>query len=187
MLSAQEFTLLINRYLRSVYGFVYRYAGNTQDAEDIAQEVFVKVWRNFHKFNPKKGKLKTWIFTIAKNTALDFLRKSRAASGGKRSTPLSQFENEEGHNPILDSLEDIELLPNELFEQRELGEMLSHAMEEISPAYRMVLFLHYNDGFTFQEIAEILEEPLNTVKSRNRRGLLMLRKYLMNNRQFFNL
>lgn len=166
-----EFSILLNEYLKPVYGFIYRYVGSTEDAEDITQETFVKIWRNFHKFNSQKGNLKTWIFSIAKNTAIDFLKK-------KKAIPFSKFTDEEGDNPILDSLSDTEPLPEELFQRKELGEILAATMERIPPNYRAVIFLHYNDHFTFQEIAEILNEPLNTVKSRHFRGILMLRKLL---------
>ncbi len=88
--------ILIQRYLKPVYGFAYRYVGNVQEAEDIAQEVFVKVWKNLKKpalslskgFDPKKGNFKAWIFTIAKNTAFDFLKK-------KKSLQFSDLQKEE--------------------------------------------------------------------------------------------
>lgn len=68
--------ILIQRYLKPIYSFIYRFIGNKQDAEDVTQEVFVKAWRNFKKFDQEK-KFKTWIFSIAKNTAIDFLKKRR--------------------------------------------------------------------------------------------------------------
>ena len=68
--------LLIQSYLKPIYSFVYRCTGNTQDAEDVTQEVFVKVWRNLKKFDQRKS-FKTWIFAIAKNTAFDHLKKRK--------------------------------------------------------------------------------------------------------------
>jgi len=68
--------VLVRRYFKLIYNFVYQYTGSLEDSEDITQEVFVKVWRNFRKFNQKKS-FKTWIFSIAKNTAIDFLRKKK--------------------------------------------------------------------------------------------------------------
>ncbi|MBI4159946.1 sigma-70 family RNA polymerase sigma factor [Candidatus Wolfebacteria bacterium] len=68
--------LLIRRYLKPIYGFTYRYVGAGQDTEDVTQETFVKVWRNLKKFDQNKS-FKTWIFSIAKNTAIDFLKKKK--------------------------------------------------------------------------------------------------------------
>ncbi|MFA6919366.1 MAG: sigma-70 family RNA polymerase sigma factor, partial [Patescibacteria group bacterium] len=84
-LSGDEKSLevLIQKYLKPIYNFVYRYVGDMANAEDLTQEVFVKVWKNIKKFDRKKS-FKTWIFCIAKNTAFDYLRK-------KKSIPLSNF------------------------------------------------------------------------------------------------
>lgn len=163
--------ILISRYLKQVYSFVYRNVGNARDAEDITQETFVKVWRNLKKFNQEK-KFKTWIFKIAQNTCFDFFRK-------KKPVPFSEFENEEGDNTIAETVADPAPLPEEIFDRENLAQELSAAIETLPPKYRAVLFLHYNDHLTFQEIAELLGEPLDTVKSRHRRAVIALRKILV--------
>ena len=166
----ESLELLIQSYLKPIYSFVYRYTGSTQDAEDVTQESFVKVWRNLKKFDQQKS-FKTWIFAIAKNTALDHLKK-------KKAIPFSYFENEEGGNMIIDTLADPAPLPDELLEKVGMAQILTSAMEKLSPKYRMVLFLRYNDHFTFREIGESLGEPLHTVKSRHRRALVQLKELL---------
>ncbi len=162
--------ILIKRYLRPIYSFVYRYIGNSQDVEDIVQDVFVRVWRNLKKFDQERS-FKTWIFSIAKNASIDFLRK-------KKTIPFSKFENEDGDNIIIKTLIDPSPSIEDCFEYKDISTVLSTAMEKLSPKYRMVLFLRYNDHFTFKEISEALGEPLNTVKSRHRRALILLRKLL---------
>ena len=162
--------ILIKHYLKPIYSFVYRYIGNSQDAEDITQEVFVKTWRNLKKFDRNRS-FKTWIFSIAKNTCIDALKK-------KKTIPFSKFANEEGKNVLLETLVDPAPLPNELFERADITKMLTSVTEKLSPQYRMVLFLRYNDHFTFREIAEVSGEPLHTVKSRHRRALIQLKKLL---------
>ena len=162
--------LLIQNYLKPIYSFAYSYVGNAHDADDVTQEVFVKIWRNLKKFDQRKS-FKTWIFSIAKNTALDHLKK-------KKAIPFSEFENEEGKNRITETLADLSFLPDELFERASIAQMLTLAMEKLSSKYRVVLFLRYNDNFTFREIAESLDESLNTVKSRHRRALGILKKLL---------
>ena len=70
--------ILIGQYLKPIYSFIYRYVGNASEAEDITQEVFVRVWKNLKKFDQNK-KFKTWIFGIAKNASIDWLRKKISA------------------------------------------------------------------------------------------------------------
>lgn len=161
---------LIKRYIKPIYSFAYRYIGNAHDAEDITQEVFLKFWRNLKKFDRGKN-FKTWIFAIAKNSCIDFLKKKKTIS-------FSVFENEKGENGLIDVLIDPHPLPQELLEKDDIAQVLTSAMDNLSPKYRMVLFLRYNDHFTFREIAESLDEPLNTVKSKHRRALIMLKEIL---------
>ena len=162
---------LIARYLKPVYGFVHGYAGNVQEAEDITQEVFLKAWRNLKKFDPRKN-FKTWVFSIAKNTAIDFLRK-------KKTVPFSAFDNEEGGNDILDTLVDPAPLVSELVERREDAGSLADALSKISPKYRNVISLYHDEQLNFREIAQMMGESLNTVKSRHRRALIVLKKILL--------
>lgn len=166
----QSLELLINQYLKPIYSFVYRYVGNEQEAEDITQEVFVKAWRNLKKFDRNKS-FKTWLFSIAKNSCIDFLKK-------KKTIPFSEFYIENGDNLITDTLADPSPLPQELLEKTEMTQMLNSALEKLPPKYRMVLFLRYNDHFNFREIAESLSEPLSTITSRHRRALIMLKEIL---------
>lgn len=163
--------VLIRRYLKPVYNFVFRYVGDTGEAEDITQQTFISIWRNLKKFNPEKN-FKTWIFSIAKNASIDFLRK-------KKVLPFSQLEDERGYNPVIENLADPAPLMTEILECKDVTSVLSSAMEKLSPTYRTVLFLRYNDHFTFREIAEVLGEPLNTVKSRHRRAISLLKKFLL--------
>jgi len=166
----ESFEFLVKRYLRSIYLFIYKYVGNSQDAEDAAQEVFVKVWRHLKKFDQRKN-FKTWIFTIAKNTALDFLKK-------KKTIPFSAFENEAGDNMLIETLADSAPLPQEILEKATMAQTLASAIKKLSPKYNEVVSLRYKDNFNFREIAESLKEPINTIKSRYRRALIILKKLL---------
>jgi len=120
--------VLILSYLKPIYNFAYRYVGSGQDAEDITQEVFVKVWRHLKRFDQNKS-FKTWIFAIAKNTAIDFLKK-------KKTIPFSKFENEAGENILTETLADPAPLPQELLERAGITQMLNKTMEKLSPKYR---------------------------------------------------
>jgi RNA polymerase sigma factor (sigma-70 family) len=166
--------LLFGQYLKPIYNFVCRYLGSSAEAEDITQEVFVKVWRNLKKYRYGSN-FKTWIFCIARNTIIDFLRK-------KKDKPFCNFENESGENILLETLSDPAPLPPEVFEFNNLSSLLSSALDKLNPKDRLILFLHYNDHFTFREIAQTMAEPLNTVKSRHLRAISSLRKLLVQDR-----
>lgn len=162
--------ILIRRYLKPVYGFIGRYVGYSKEIEDIAQEVFVKVWRNLKKFDRDKN-FKAWIFTIAKNAALDWLKK-------KKTIPFSSLEKEDGEDNFANSIVDPAPQPDELLAAAQAGEKLFSAVEQLPLNHRLVLSLYYGDHFNFREIAEILGKPLNTVKSRHGRALATLKKLL---------
>lgn len=167
----QALDILFGRYTSTVYYFVYRYVGDEAEAQDIVQLAFIKAWKNLKKFKPEK-KFKTWILTIAKNTALDFLRKK------KNLTFSELLDREEGSDDFELAVDDLPL-PSEIFDRKQLSEEVADAIGRLAPYYREVLQLYFMEQMTFQEISEILGEPLNTVKSRQRRALIELRKILV--------
>lgn len=165
----ESLEILIKQYLKPLYSFVYRYVRDSQETEDIIQEVFIKTWQNLKRFDQQKS-FKAWIFVIAKNTAIDFLKK-------KKAVPFSMIKNFENEN-IIQGIFGSEPKLNELFEQKTMIEIVSVALEKISLKYRQVLSLYYNNGLTLQEIAGTLKEPVNTIKTRHRRGIQLLKKSL---------
>lgn len=165
--------LLVSRHLKSVFGFVYHYVGDAKSAEDITQETFLKAWKNLKKFDKEKS-FKTWIFTIAKNSSFDYLKK-------KKPLLFSQLQDADGKNPFVDNVKDKALMPNEVAERNILKNYFNEAINSLSEKYGIVLSLYYIDGFNFREIAEKLGESINTIKSRHRRGLAMVRERLTTN------
>lgn len=162
--------LLIKRYLKPIFGFVYRYVNNRETAEDIVQEIFIKTWKNLKKFNRKKS-FKIWLFAIAKNTAFDFLKKKKPIS-------FSTLQEKEEDGDFLETFVDPGPLPEEIFRHKEIFEILEKALNQISPNDRAIILLHYNENLSFQEIAEVFNEPINTVKSRHFRALIKLKNIL---------
>ncbi|MCX6723990.1 MAG: RNA polymerase sigma factor [Candidatus Staskawiczbacteria bacterium] len=160
---------LIARYLKQIYNFVYKNVGDQAEAEDITQEVFVKVWRNIKKFDQNKN-FKPWIFQIAKNTSIDSLRK-------KKTTPFSRFENEKGQNLLV---ENIVSAPMNLIEKISDKKFLATVMQNLTGEEQKIMNMRHIDGLSFKEIADIFKEPINTVKSRHRRILLKLKKSIEN-------
>lgn len=165
----ESLRVLFKQYLKPIYNFVCYYLNDSTEAEDVVQEVFIKVWKNLKKFKQNK-KFKAWIFSIAKNACFDALRK-------KKEIVFSEFETESG-NVLADSLVDEAPLPSEIFERQEISQILASAIEKLPLKYRTVLLLHYNDHFDIKEIAELLDKPSETIKSRHYRGIVLLRKIL---------
>lgn len=161
------FSLLVKRYLKSVFNFLYQLARDRSIAEDLVQDTFLKAWKNLERFDQNR-KFKTWLFAIAKNTAFDWLKK-------KKEIPFSNFVDEEGVN-FLEEIRDEEILADEILERKDIILELEKALEKIPEYYRAIILLHYKEDFTLHEIAEIIGEPYNTIKSRHQRGLMRLKQ-----------
>ena len=168
-----EIEIIIKLHLKSVYNFVFRLSKNKDEASDITQEVFIKVWKNLKKFNPDKN-FKTWILTIARNTTIDWLRK-------KKSIAFSELDyfNDGNDKSFEESIVDIEPLPDDIFMRKELEKEVEKALAKIRPDFREIILLHHTEQLTFEEIGKIVGKPLNTVKSQYRRALNILRKFLV--------
>ncbi|TSC60331.1 MAG: RNA polymerase sigma-70 factor, ECF subfamily [Parcubacteria group bacterium LiPW_15] len=160
------FGVLAERYLSSVCGFARGYVGDNDKAEDIAQETFVKVWKNIKTFDTKRN-FRSWLFTIAKNTALDYLRH-------RESVPLSLLEDENGETtvdrfiPAARGLDDV-------LDERLLALSVAEALEDLPDKHRKIFSLRTELDLTFKDISILLKTPLNTVKSSYRRTLSALR------------
>jgi RNA polymerase sigma-70 factor, ECF subfamily len=164
---------LISKYLKTVYVFIFRLTNSQAEATDLTQDTFVKVWKNFDKYDSRQN-FKTWLLSIARNTTYDWFRR-------KKTLNFSTLDWEE-EGSFADNLPDSELLPDRIFEQKELAALLSSALNQIPLDQRSILVLHLEDGLTFEEIAKIVNKPMNTVKSQYRRALPILRKFLVDNK-----
>ncbi|MFA6585971.1 MAG: sigma-70 family RNA polymerase sigma factor [Candidatus Paceibacterota bacterium] len=161
---------LIDRYTSPIYNFV-AHLTDQNNAPDIVQETFIKIWRNLNKFDSSKSSFKTWIFTIAKNTAIDFSRK-------KKNLLFSDLEADDDMISFSENIPDEELLPDEMLQKLQDSNLLNKILDNLPIAYKTILTLHYQEDMTFNEIGEIINKPLNTVKSQHRRALIKLRKML---------
>jgi len=159
---------IIQKYYKLIFRFLFNYLGGSFESADLTQEVFLKVWKNIKKYD-KKYSFKTWIFTIARNTAIDFLRK-------KRELVFSDFENEDGTVIFEDVISDDELLPDEIFFNEENTKKLKKELEKLPLKYKEVILLKYQEEMNFEEISVVLKRPVETVKSQHRRALILLRK-----------
>ena len=162
----QALKFLIEKYTSLVYNYVARFVGS-DTAPDIVQDVFIKVWKNLKKYDVEKANFKTWLFTIARNTITDYLRKKKMITFSTLDTEEDTFESK---------IEDEVILPLEALIQMEDKVYLNKLLDQISDSYREVLILYYQDELNFREIGEILGKPLNTVKSYHHRALVLLRQ-----------
>jgi len=163
-----SFVMLVEKYTSSIYNFSVRFVGY-ENAQDAVQDVFLKIWKNIRKFNIDKASFKTWIFTIARNTITDHLRKKKMVS-------FSTLDKEEEN--FADNIEDEVILPDEALIKLEDKELLNNLLDKIPVNYREVLILYYQEDMTFNEIGQLLNKPLNTIKSHHRRALILLRELL---------
>ena len=163
---AAAFEQLVTQYEKLVYSVTFRMTGNREDALDLSQDTFVKVWKSltFFKF---ESSFSTWIYRIAGNVCLDFLRKQ------KRTQSLTVSEDEVQLD-VPDDQNDPERMTLEHAGQEELTE----ALNELEPEYRAALTLRAVAGMSYQEIADTLDIQPGTVKSRISRGREHLRKKL---------
>jgi len=170
--------IIIERYTSPLYNFVARLA-NKNDAPDIIQEVFIKTWKNIHHFDILKASFKTWIFTIARNTTTDFLRKKKSLLFSDMPVRAGgQKDGDENINSFAENIPAEDLLPDLALQKLQDSEFLNKTLEKLRLDYKEVLILHYQEEMTFEEIGKILNKPLNTIKSQHRRAILELRKII---------
>jgi len=161
----ESLEFLVKKYIKPIYGFAYKNVGDASAAEDVTQEVFVKVWKNIRKFDLQKD-FKPWIFQIAKNTSIDYLRK-------RKTVPFSRFENEHGQNILTETMADKK---QNLLESLDTRREFAEIMESLSKKDRQLIGMRHSQGMSFREIAKSLQQSINTIKSRYRRIIITIRK-----------
>ena len=164
---------IVNLYQHKLYQICYRMLGNKQEAEDIAQEAFVRAYINLHSYDQKR-KFSTWLYRIATNLCIDRIRKKK---------PDYYLDAQVPGTDGLDMYSQIaadEKLPEETVEQMELQDRIQYEISRLPDKYRSVIVLKYIEELSLQEISEILDMPLGTVKTRIHRGREALRKQLNN-------
>ena len=165
------FTILVTRHLGPVRFFILRLTRDAAVADDLAQEVLVKVWRALDRYDAERS-FTTWLYTIARRTVIDWSR--------KRQPILFSALQHSDEDSIEQQLPDQELpLPDTLFARAERAELVAAALDALPPRYREVLVLHYLEGLSFAEISAVTGTPLHTVKSQSRRGGVRLKAILM--------
>ena len=170
------FDLIVKRYKDQLLNFVFRFVGNQEEAEDIVQETFLRVYRKRHAYK-RVAKFSTWIYTIAGNLARTELRRRKR----RRLFSVSDMGFEDKDFEISDEAYNPEDRAHGILQE----EIIQHEIENLSPKFREVILLRDVQELSYEEISKIVKVPIGTVKSRVNRGRLKLQsklKDLMRNR-----
>lgn len=153
---------LLGRYQRPVFSLIYRMLRDREQAEDLAQETFVRVFNHIDRYDPKY-KFSSWIFKIATNLTIDHIRKKEVATVSIDGSRYAVTSDEIEASTITVASDDEN--PEELLEAKELGESIEEAIGGLRAEYRTAILLRHVEGREYQEIADIMGLPLGTVKT----------------------
>lgn len=156
----RSFTLLYDNYSKSLYGVIFTLIKDREEAEDVLQEVFIKIWKNIDSYNESKGRLYTWMLNIARNTSIDKLR-SKGFNNNQKNLSADNFVH------ILD---DNSKTINQI---DAIG--IKEFIKKLKPKCIQIIDLLFFKGYTQQETSDELEIPLGTVKTQNRNCMNELR------------
>jgi RNA polymerase sigma-70 factor (ECF subfamily) len=172
--SGAAFDLLVWRWERPLYSFVYRYVGDAAVAQDVVQDTFVRVVKSIGDY-AYRGSFSTWLYQVAVNLCKDHFKKKRlpVVSLHDHVTPMS-----EERALLVDQVVDEHARTDAAVEAREREELVRRLLDGLSEEQREVILLREYQGLTFPEIGEVLGVPENTAKARLHRGLRAMRKRL---------
>jgi RNA polymerase sigma-70 factor, ECF subfamily len=158
-------TIVRRRHAR-IYNLAYRFTGRFDEAEDLTQEVFLKVYRTLHSYRPESGALETWIVRVARNHFIDHYRKHK--------TERSQTGAlEDHHESVVEATVRVET-PGRAFERNEAATRIHRMLALLPEEQREAVILRDLEELSYEEIADLLELPIGTVKSRINRGRIEL-------------
>jgi RNA polymerase sigma-70 factor (ECF subfamily) len=167
---------LVVRFHRRIYNICYRFVGSAEDAQDLTQEVFIKVYRTVGSFDGEKASFGTWVTTVTRNLLVDHFRKTR---NDRATDSMDAVRGADEDGPTLaDRLSDGAPGPQVQVESRERREMVQRALQQISPDLREAVILRDLQDMDYREIAQVLKVPEGTVKSRINRGRAELARLL---------
>ena len=167
------FNEVVSRYKAKVYNYIYRMTGSSDDAEDLTQEVFIRMYTSIDSFRSQSS-LSTWLFRIASNLCIDRFRRSKTRTTAfSLDEPIQGNDSESGHE-IPDSTYE----PQRLLENTEMAEQIQLSLAQLPEKLRAAVILHDVEGLPYEEIAQIVGCPLGTVKSRLFNARMQLREKL---------
>ena len=167
---------IVHRFNRRIYNICYRFPGGADDAEDLTQEVFIKIYRTMASFDPERASFNTWVTTVTRNLLVDHFRKTKNERiTDSMDAPIG--EEDEGRS-ISEQIEDKGVSPDQQVERLQTKQMVHEALQKLSPELREAVILRDLQDMDYREIAAALKVPEGTVKSRINRGRTELARLL---------
>ena len=175
---AQAWETIARTQHRRIYGICYRFTGSQSDAEDLTQEVFLKMYRNLASFDPARGGFTTWLTTLTRNLLVDNYRRTRMDRLSDSLDETLDGEQDGGGVTKADRLADAGRSQEQHVSGLELRAQIQAALKQVSPELREAVILRDLEDMDYKEIAEVLGVPQGTVKSRISRGRAELARLL---------
>ena len=167
---------IVRKYNRRIYNICYRFAGTADDAQDLTQEVFIKMYRTLSSYDIERGAFVTWVTTVTRNLLVDHFRKTKQ---DRMTDSLDAAPSEhEDAMPLSERIEDKSKPPDATVQSRETKEAVHDALQKLSPDLREAVILRDLQDMDYREIALVLKVPEGTVKSRINRGRAELARLL---------
>jgi RNA polymerase sigma-70 factor (ECF subfamily) len=167
---------IVQKYHRRIYNICYRFTGSGTDADDLAQEVFIKMYRTLNSYDVERGAFMTWVTTVTRNLLVDHFRKTRQDRvTDSLDTTASEHEDV---LPLGERIPDKGPGPDTKVQSREAKEAVQEALQRLSPELREAVILRDLQDMDYKEIATVLRVPEGTVKSRINRGRAELARLL---------
>jgi len=167
---------IVRKYHRRIYNICYRFAGTADDAQDLTQEVFIKMYRTLGSYDVERGAFVTWVTTMTRNLLVDHFRKTKQ---DRMTDSLDATTSDhEDAMPLSEKIEDKALPPDAGVQSRETREAVHAALQKLSPDLREAVILRDLQDLDYREIAQVLKVPEGTVKSRINRGRVELARLL---------
>jgi RNA polymerase sigma-70 factor, ECF subfamily len=170
---------LVKAHHRRIYALCYRFTGSPHDAEDLTQDVFIKVYGNLATFDLNRGSFQTWLTTLARNLLVDHFRRTKQQ---RATDSMDAGWDESDELPLADRLAASGPTQHERAAQKEIARMVQEALTRISPELREAVILRDLQDLDYKEIAQVLRIPEGTVKSRISRGRAELARLLERNK-----
>lgn len=169
------FGVLVERYQRKIFGLCFGMVRNKDDAMDLVQETFVKVFKNLDRFEGQSS-FYTWTYRIATNVCIDFLRRAKRTRAVDYDDAIGRDEDVDDAGMLLPSR--LGVSPSKVLGRKELIEKLNEALGQLSPAHRQAILLREVEGLSYQEMADVMEISIGTVMSRLHHARKNMQKYL---------
>src|SRR5579864_1284165 len=167
---------IVQTYNRRIYNICYRFTGSGSDAEDLTQEVFIKIYRSLESFDVQKGAFTTWVTTMTRNLLVDHFRRTKQ---DRITDSMDASPKADEDAPTLgERIEDVKPTPDAVLAGKEKQRLVHEALQKISPDLREAVILRDIQDMDYREIAHVLKVPEGTVKSRINRGRAELARLL---------